>query len=321
MTETRSTRVRQSLRDEMELREFIHALLLGKWLILGVTVLATSVAIIIVLILANISRAEALLAPNHVEGARGFQNLAAQYGGIASLAGISLGSKPIDKTALGLEVLKSRKFISEFIGRHELLVPLLAAERWDVETGNLKIDVDQYDLRAQKWIRTVRPPKQSTPSSQEAYEEFIQLLAVDQDNETGFVTVAIEHYSPVIAMQWVNWLVEDLNLTIMQQDVAEAEQAISYLQQQISSTSIADFQRVFFRLIEEQTKTIMLAQVNEEYLLRTIDPAIAPERPHKPRRWLMVILGFSLGISLGVLITLIRSTAMSGGGVAMERHD
>ena len=118
----------------------------GKWLIGGITFAATVIAVIVALMLPNIYRAEALLAPNDQERAGGLSALAAQYGGLASLAGINLGSGQADKTALGLEILKSRKFISEFIERHDILVPLMAAKGWDEATGELIIDADEYDV-------------------------------------------------------------------------------------------------------------------------------------------------------------------------------
>ena len=88
----------------------------------------------------------------------------------------------------------------------------------------------------------------------------------------------------------------------MRQDVAEAEQAIKYLQIQISSTSLADLQNVFFSLIEEQTKTVMLAKVSDEYLLKTLDPAVQPEQKFKPRRSLIVVLGIMLGGLLSIAL-------------------
>lgn len=65
-------------------------------------------------------------------------------------------------------------------------------------------------------------------------------------------------------------------------------------------------QTVFYQLIEEQTKTIMLAEVSKEYVLKTIDPANAPEEKAKPKRALIVVLGTMLGGILSVLIVLIR---------------
>jgi len=65
---------------------------------------------------------------------------------------------------------------------------------------------------------------------------------------------------------------------------------------------------VFFRLIEEQTKTVMLAKVSSEYLLKTLDPSIAPEKKAKPKRALIAVLGTLLGGFLGVVIVLVRSS-------------
>ena len=161
------------------------------------------------------------------------------------------------------------------------LVPLVAADGWDAESGEVLIDPGDYDVSGKKWIRSIRPPKKTVPSLQEAYEEFMDILSVSQDKKSGFVTVAVDHYSPVVARDWVSWLVNDLNTTIMRQDVAEAEQAIEYLNKQIENTSLAALQGVFFSLIEEQTKTVMLASVSKEYVFKTIDPAFVPEEKLK----------------------------------------
>ncbi|MDA0707407.1 MAG: Wzz/FepE/Etk N-terminal domain-containing protein [Proteobacteria bacterium] len=307
----------QSYDDEIDLRQLFRVLWDGKWLIGGITFAVAVLAVIVALMLPNIYRAEALLAPNDQEGAGGLSALAAQYGGLASLAGINLSAGSADKTALGIEVLKSRKFISEFIERHDILVPLMAAKDWDSESGELEIDSDVYDVVEKQWVREVSPPKKTIPSMQEAYEEFMDILSVSQDKKSGFVRIAIEHYSPTTAKQWVDWLVQDINSTIVQQDVREAEQAIEYLNLQIENTSLTELKNVFFRLIEEQTKTVMLAKVSDEYLLKTLDPAIAPELKAKPKRSLIVILATMLGGILGIVIQLIRS---SNKGTAATSH-
>ncbi len=299
--------------DEIDLRELFSVLWAGKWLIGGITFAAAVISVIVALLLPNIYRAEALLAPNQGEGAGGLAALAGQYAGLASLAGLNLGSGSSDKTALGLEVLKSRKFVSAFIERHDILVPLMAAKGWDLESGELKIDSAIYDVSANKWVREVRLPRKTIPSLQEAYEEFSEeVLSIVQDRQTGFVTVSVEHYSPVVAKQWVDWLVEDINSTIMQQDVEEAEQAIEYLKKQIQATSLAGMQSVFFRLIEEQTKTVMLAKVSDEYLLKTLDPAVAPEKKAKPFRALIVILSTMLGGIIAIIHAMVFPVSSYG---------
>lgn len=307
MNESHQSKARVTYDNEIDLRELFRVLWAGKWLIGGITFAVAVIAVIFALMLPNIYRSEALLAPNDQEGAGGLSALAAQYGGLASLAGINLGGGIADNTALGLEVLKSRKFISEFIERHDILVPLMGAEGWDVNSGELKIDPKVYDLATDRWVRDVRPPRKANPSLQEAHKVFIEILSVTQDKTSGFVTIAVEHYSPTVAKQWVDWLVEDINSSIMQQDVAEAEQAIAYLNEQIESTSLADLQNVFFKLIEEQTKTVMLAKVSPEYMLKTLDPAVIPELKAKPKRSIIVVLAMLMGGLLGIVIQLFRS--------------
>lgn len=294
--------------DEIDLRELFRALWAGKWIVIGFSALAAVVALVISLLLPNVYRAEALLAPSQDDRRGGLSALAAQYGGLASLAGIDLASGTTDNTAMGLKVLQSRKFISDFVDRHDVLVELMASKGWDRSTDTLKIDADLYDDSKNIWVRDVAPPRSAQPSMQEAFEKFSNLLSVSEDSQSGFISVAVEFYSPYTAKQWVDWLIEDINSTMMAKDVEEAEHAIAYLNEQISSTSIAGLQSVFFRLIEDQTKTVMLAKVSSEYMFRTIDPAIAPEEKSKPKRARIVVLCVVLGGFLGILAVLIRTS-------------
>ena len=278
----------------------------GKWLIVGITSAVTVIAIVIALMLPNIYRAEALLAPNDQDGAGGLSALAAQYGDLASLTGINIGGNSTDKTTAGLEILKSRKFLYDFIERHDILVPLVADRRWNPETGELIIDSDDYDVTANKWVRKVSPPKRTIPSLQEAYEEFREILHINKSLETGYIIVSVEHVSPTIAKQWVDWLVEDINSTILEQDVREANQAMEYLTTQISLTSLAELRSVFYGLIEDQMRTVVLAKASLEYVLRTLDPAVVPEKKAKPNRILIVILSAFLGGLIGIGVQLFR---------------
>jgi len=278
----------------------------AKWLIAGVTSAGATISVIVALMLPDIYRSEALLMPNHSESGGALSALASQYGGLASLAGINLPDSSPDKTIVGLEILKSRKFIGEFVVRHDLLVPLMAANGWDSSSGQLLFDEDIYDIENQAWVRDIAPPRVAKPSLLEAHEVFLdEVLEVSEDKQSGLVTLAVQHYSPTVANQWVNWLVMDLNESVMAQDVAEAEQAIKYLNKQIESTSLSDLQNVFFRLIEEQTKTVMLANVADEYLFKTIDPAVAPEEKSKPMRALIVFLASILSGITGLVISLL----------------
>jgi LPS O-antigen subunit length determinant protein (WzzB/FepE family) len=120
------------------------------------------------------------------------------------------------------------------------------------------------------------------------------------------VTVSVEHLSPLVAQQWVNWLVADINNEMKQRDVAEANRSKAFLQTQIQQTNVADIRTILYKLIEEQTKIIMFAEVRDEYVFKTIDPALVPEEKAKPKRALICVLGTMLGGMLAVMFVLIR---------------
>lgn len=292
--------------DEVDLRKLFNAIWTGKWLIIVATMSTVLITAIAVFLMPNVYRAEALLAPAQNESSSGLAALASQYGGLASLAGLDLSGRANDKTAIGLEVLKSRQFISDFVERRELLVPLMAAKGWNWETGKLEIDRGDFDIVRGEWVRHVDPPRTTKPSLQEAYEEFREKLFVEQDNASGFIRIGFEHYSPTVAKQWIDWLVEDINHTIMNRDVTAAQQAIEFLNGQIDNTSLTDLREVLFRLAEEQMKTVMLASASEEYLFVTLDPAVVPEEEAGPRRFLIIsVCGFMV-LLLSTIIVIVR---------------
>ncbi|MGL6232681.1 Wzz/FepE/Etk N-terminal domain-containing protein [Aeromonas rivipollensis] len=293
--------------DEIDLRELMIALWHGKWWIFSTTFIATGLAVAFALWSPNIYRAEALLTPSLEQQGGGLSGLASRFGGLASLAGVDLGNKGGDKASIAIEVGKSRLFFGDFIRRHQLAVPLLAATGIDKATGELIIDPQIYDTVTQKWVRKVPAGKSPEPTDWELIKAFRGLVSLNSDPKTGLLTVSVDFYSPQLAKQWVDWLIDDLNHTMKQRDQEEAKRNISYLTEQLSKTSVADMQKVFYQLIEEQTKTLMLAEVNQEYVFKVLDPAVIAEEKIKPKRALIVVLGALLGGMLGVMIVLVRS--------------
>lgn len=297
--------------DKIDLRELFAVLWDGKLIISATTGIAAVISVLIALSLPNIFTATALLAPAESSG-DGLSSLMKQYGGLARLAGVSLpGGEEGSRAQLGMELMRSRAFIANFVERHDILPELMAVESWEQESGDLVFDAQLYDAATKTWVRDVNPPRVPQPSAQEAHKVFTEILRVSQDKQSGYVSVSVEHQSPTIAAQWVNWLVEDVNEAVKAQDVDEATNSIDYLREQISKTSLADLQAVFFELIQSQTETMMLAQARPEYVFKTIDPAVVPELRSRPNRALICVLVTFLGGVLGFITVLIRHYAWS----------
>jgi len=59
---------------------------------------------------------------------------------------------------------------------------------------------------------------------------------------------------------------------------------------------------VLYNLLESEKQKAMLANVNEDFALEVIDPAVAPERRTKPNRKLIIVLGGVCGVFLGIFV-------------------
>ncbi|CAH1235574.1 Whole genome shotgun sequence [Vibrio harveyi] len=296
----------QSTDDEIDLRELFNALWKGKWIIIVTTFVFAVGAILYALSLPNIYKSDALLAPAESSNGGGLSKMAGQLGGLAALAGVNLGAGETSQTDLAVQVMKSRQFIEAFINKHDLLVPLMAATDWDLTNNKLILDEELYDPNTGEWLREPNGLRGSTPTSQEAFEVFNkEVLSISQDKESGLYTVSVKYYSPYVAQQWVNWLIEDINKVMRERTIAETSQNLTYLNTQLQKTAVADMQSTFYKLIEEQTKNLMLAEVQEEFIFKVVDPAVVPELKDGPKRALICVLGTLLGGMLGVAIVLV----------------
>ena len=161
-------------------------------------------------------------------------------------------------------ILKSKSFVIDFI-KEENLYPILFPEIWDHDKNQWKMVGDEPG-----------------PSILKISKAFLGCLSVSQDKKAGLVTLSIEFENPELATQWANKLVIKINTYLREQAVKESKDSIAYLTNQLKKTNKVELQQVLFNLIESQTKTIMLANVREEYAFKVIDPAIVPDTRINP---------------------------------------
>jgi len=291
--------------DIIDLAEIWNKLWADKWLIIVIGSIFVVSSIFYALSLSDEYESQVLLAPVSSGDAGGgsLSKLAGKFGGLASLAGINLGDNS-DKTSLALEIIKSRSFVTKFIEDNDLLVPLMAGEKWDSENNKLIINSELYSEGV--WVRDVSPPKKTIPSGLEAYEKFLERLSVNKNEENGYITISIEFYSPYLAKSWLELLIKEINDTVRKQDILEASKTIKYLESKADETVINEMKKVFYDLIESQTQTLMLANVRDEYVFKTIDPAYLAEEKSKPKRAFIVIFAAFLGGLIGIAVSLLR---------------
>lgn len=305
------TQAPQPYDDEIDLRELFSVLWAGKILIVAITAVFALVSVGYALSLANQYKASAVVSPAQ-SGGSSLGAMAGQLGGLASLAGINIGSGESNETQEAMEIMQSWGFMEAFIQTHDLQVPIYAAIGWDKGSNSLKLNSDLYDATLKHWlIEDNESGENRAPSSWELYEKFRDRVAVSQDKTSGLINISVEYYSPQIAKQWVDLFIITINDYMRARKLEQVNRNIEYLTAQIDKTAIADMREVFYQLVEEQTKSKMLAEASPEYAFVTVSRAMVPEQKSQPKRALVCILGTLLGGMLSVLWVLVRHYAFS----------
>ncbi len=293
-------------KQDISLTELINVLLAGKVKIIIGTLLFSVISVAIALYLPNQYKSKSTLIIN-TESNGGLAALAGNLSGLAGMAGINLsGSQSNSNPVIARELIKSQAFILRFIDKHNILVPLMAATQWREDSDTLVIDESIYDVKNALWLYKDSPSKADRPKQEDIVKRFKEVINLSEDSKTGVLTLSAEFYSPALAQQWLSLLIDDINATIRQSDITESTKNIEYLKALIVETDNNYFKETFYKLIEEQTKTLMLSKVREDYVFKTIDPPNLPEKKSKPLRAVICILGTFFGGLLMSIWVLIR---------------
>ena len=287
----------------IDLRKLLKILWNKKLFIFIITVVFALGSMFYAISVPNKYKSEIVVMSNSTTEDQGMlSSIAGQFGGLASLAGVNLGSGTTDKVTYALEVIKSRTFIYEFITKYDLFLPLMAAEDWERETDTFIFDSDIYDFQTKSWVREVPKPYLPKPSLEETYEEFLKKnLEIKQDKNTGMVKISIIHYSPILARYLAERIVVELNDSIKEQELIEAKNSISYLEKELLKTNVQDMRGMFYQLIEKQYQKLMLTKTRKDYVLKIVDAPIVPEMKDSPSRALICVIGTMLGALLSIL--------------------
>jgi len=233
----------------------------------------------------NVYRAKVLLAPVTQEHMGESGGLGEQLGGLAELAGVSIGGNEEKEQAFAS--LSSDDFARDFIVSHNLL-PILFAKQWDAKGG--------------RWRAGTKPP-----TLEAGVRKFTHSVRfVTENHNTGLVTLMVEWYSPQLVATWANDMVEMINERLRAEAMDNANRSIEFLNKELAKNTMVEPQQAISRLIEEQVNRAMFASVQRDYAFHVIDRAVVPDIRFSPQRPIMALIGLAAGLFLGALIVLVR---------------
>ena len=201
-------------------------------------------------------------------------------GALASVAGFDIGmnGQNLERSA----VLQSRHLVEEFVKDPKVFSQLMARAQatGEKDAGSVWKTVDRFR-------RTV--------------------VDIQPDKLKGTTTVTIDWTDPKVAASWANDFVALANKLMRDRAIEESTRNVEFLNKQLDKTSSVDIQKVMYSLIQQETKTLMLASGRVEYAFRIVDPAVVPEVRVRPWRSLMALTGLVVGLLLGCFVVYIRT--------------
>ncbi|MDB2582734.1 Wzz/FepE/Etk N-terminal domain-containing protein [Gammaproteobacteria bacterium] len=283
--------------NEIDLFDLYLTLWDKKILIGAITSVMAIISVIYSLNLSNFYISESQLVPSAQD-----KSLSSSFGGLASLgsiAGVSMPAGNVSKSQEAIERIKSFEFFSKHLLPEIKLANIIAVKKWLPDENILIYKDTLYNDRDKKWLK-------SKPSDQEAYKIYKKIMVVNEDIKTSFVTVSIEHKSPIIAQRWVDLIISQINESMRISDSNDAKEYINFLSATSQSANIKSLKEVLANLLEDQMQILMLASSNDNYVFKIIDSAIVPEQKAGPSRAIICILGTLLGLMLSLTIVFIQ---------------
>lgn len=264
--------------------------------LLALVLLSTLVAAAAALIIPRRYEAQVVALPRGQDRSSLLNALGGQLGGLAAIAG--LGGGESGQRAEAIQMLQSQVLARQFILDNNLL-PVLFSSDWDPRRGAWRGRSHTLNDAVERFDRRIR--------------------SVIEDRRSGLVTVRISWRDAEQAALWANELVRRANEQLRLRAVARAQDAIDYLKREALSADVVEIRQTLYRLMEEQYKTLLLANVNKDYAFSLIDPAVAPDRDQYvfPRLGLFVFGGLFFGVVLALIwIFMEASMPPSSQGVA-----
>ena len=204
---------------------------------------------------------------------------------IAQMAGLNIPIAENSRIDLALDILRSRKFLRDIIFQKEILPHL----GWDWSAKDIE------------------------KMSEEEKEELLQsattalngIFQIIKPRASDTVKIIVNHENPLFAKQLVEWLIEGVNKTMADDAVVEAQKSIEYLKIQANSTSVTDLKGLFYAMIGQHVSIIMLAEVNKEYVFKTLDPPVLPIWPTGANKLKIIIWTSIAGVVFSIAILLL----------------
>jgi len=273
--------------DEINLLEYIYAIVKNKWWIIGATVLGIAGGYIAAMVKGPTWVAEVVIAPKEAETqkAPNLSSFGAFSGLVASQLNIG-GDASLDKID---RLLSSRDFSARMITRYNLL-PAIFQYQWP------KVYTQFWDSSANDWKKTFNKPELLSIGS------YLKGTFLKKEIKEKIMTIAINSRDSALSLKlaqgYVSFLDEDIKSSVR----SDAKGNVDFLENQI--VTVAD------PLLREKIQTLIADEIEKTMVVskeafKVVDPVYL-QRMFKEKKIYPIVFGTGMFFCTVILVIFIH---------------
>ncbi len=297
--------------DEMEQPNWLangwRAVLRRWWLVLGVTLIATLIAVFYLrgadyLYTASLRVSPAPSAQPPRQGLGALSSL-------ASLAGVSTDTaEAASPFRLYLEGVYAPE-VADRLAREPDVMHTIFARDWDPVRRVWRAPSSTFGgLRKSLYGLLNAPVAEWQPPNGERLRQFIaDNVGVGQSTKSPLATVSFEATDPAFAMHFLTLLDRADDEYLRAKTLARSRQNVTYLSQELGMATLAEHRQVLSAQLSDQERQLMMASNPAPYAADPFGRVTVSPQPTHPKP-IAVLMGFILaGLVLGVVLALLMA--------------
>lgn len=208
--------------------------------------------------------------------------------------GLSLGSSSLNDQVIQIqELIGSRDFLRRILSKPGIYEKVVYAKSYDQQSGKIRFD-ENYDENPNEVNKDRLLPMDLKFFI--GFSEFKNNFDFIMNLDSDYYSISYSHVSPKFSQEILSVIIQELNFLQRQNDIEEANSALNYLENEILNARNAEVKGSISKLIENQLKIKMIANMRSDYAVKVIDSPYQPVVKTGPLRALATMMTFFVSI-------------------------
>jgi uncharacterized protein involved in exopolysaccharide biosynthesis len=161
---------------------------------------------------------------------------------------------------------------------------------------------DKYDDKNKKWIT-------KEPSDEAIYNILSNSINVRRNirDTARIIHIEFKWEDPndyLLVSEVLNNFIKEINYLEKATKIQESRKSIDFLKKELEKTNLVSFKVILHQLIESEMKSIMFANIKDDYIFSIIDKAIPSKKPEDKNTIIIILISTLIAFFLSFFIAI-----------------